>query len=138
MKNLSLTFKRWDVIIIFVIILLSFSPIGVFTYHQRGILEGNSQYIAVISVDNEIVKKVTLTGHSGIDVFDIPISEGDTKTVEIRDDQIKILRSSCPDQICVRTGYISKPGETIVCLPDKVIIEIQTLNGPTEEIFISY
>ena len=31
----------------------------------------------------------------------------------------------CPDKICLRSDYISKIGETVVCLPHKVVIEIK-------------
>lgn len=31
----------------------------------------------------------------------------------------------CPDRICVKTGKISRPGESIVCLPNRVIIYIE-------------
>jgi hypothetical protein len=32
--------------------------------------------------------------------------------------------SDCKNQVCVNTGKISKAGETIVCLPNYVIVEI--------------
>ncbi|HAP9081438.1 TPA: hypothetical protein IWD14_002472, partial [Enterococcus faecium] len=30
-----------------------------------------------------------------------------------------------PDQIAVRTGWISKPGQTSICLPHKLVISIE-------------
>ncbi|MFR4337598.1 MAG: NusG domain II-containing protein [Lachnospira pectinoschiza] len=32
--------------------------------------------------------------------------------------------ADCPDKLCVKTGMISKTGETIVCLPHRVVVEI--------------
>ena len=32
--------------------------------------------------------------------------------------------ADCPDKLCVKTGRISKTGETIVCLPHRVVVEI--------------
>ncbi|MBT9174464.1 MAG: hypothetical protein DDT22_00118 [candidate division WS2 bacterium] len=31
----------------------------------------------------------------------------------------------CPDKICMKQGWISKPPETIVCLPNRIIIYYQ-------------
>lgn len=44
--------------------------------------------------------------------------------LEIEGRKARILESNCPDKICVKTGYISKAGESIICLPHKVIVEI--------------
>jgi hypothetical protein len=129
--------RRWDLIIIFVLILLSFLPFTVFSYQQSGINEENSQYVAVITVDNKIVKEITLTGNAGTEVFDITQPDLDTNTIEVRDNQIRIKAATCSDQVCVLTGFISKPGETIVCLPHKLVIEIQAVDGVTDDIIIS-
>ncbi len=32
--------------------------------------------------------------------------------------------ASCPDQVCVHTAPINQPGQTIVCLPNRVVVEI--------------
>ncbi len=32
--------------------------------------------------------------------------------------------SSCPDKTCIKQGRIDRPGEIIVCLPNKVTVEI--------------
>ena len=32
--------------------------------------------------------------------------------------------ADCPDKVCVKTGKIKKPGQTIVCLPHRTVIEI--------------
>ena len=32
--------------------------------------------------------------------------------------------ADCPDRLCVKQGRIKKVGESIVCLPHKVVIEI--------------
>ena len=48
-----------------------------------------------------------------------------TNTVVIKDGVVYINKASCKNQICVNTGKISKKGESIVCLPNKVIVEIK-------------
>jgi len=129
MKGFFNIVKRWDIIIIFFIILFSFLPYAVFGYQQSEKSDANSQYIAVISVDSKVVKKIPLTGHDGTELFDIAVSEGDTETIEVKDEEIRMKYATCSDQICVRTGFISKPSQTIVCLPHKMLIEVQTIEG---------
>ncbi len=35
-----------------------------------------------------------------------------------------VSQASCPDGLCIHTGRISKAGQSIVCLPNRVVIEI--------------
>ena len=49
---------------------------------------------------------------------------GDT-VVSIRDGSVRVLSSPCPEQICVKSGRISRPGQWIACLPNRVFISIR-------------
>lgn len=53
---------------------------------------------------------------------EIPI--GETNYLVIEDGHADMIKADCPDQICVNHKSISKNGETIVCLPNKVIVEV--------------
>ncbi|MFS0865515.1 NusG domain II-containing protein [Fredinandcohnia sp. 179-A 10B2 NHS] len=128
--------KRWDIILVISLVLLSFLPFTVFAYQQAGISE-NTALVAVISVDSKIVKEINLTNNKGTQQFDIKESDSEVNTIEIVDNKIRIKGATCSDQVCVLTGYISKPGETIVCLPHKLVIEIQTVDGQSDDIIIS-
>lgn len=44
--------------------------------------------------------------------------------VSIYDRKVRIVRNNCPNQICVRTGAIKYPGQSIVCVPNKILITI--------------
>ncbi|WP_226038357.1 NusG domain II-containing protein [Aquibacillus saliphilus] len=132
MKSYYQMVKRWDVIITLTLVLFSFLPFAIFSYQQASKTGENLQQVAVISVDNQEVRRVMLTGNKGEEVFDITQHESDTNTIEVIDDRIRIKAATCNDQVCVLTGFISKPGQTIVCLPHKLVIEIQTINGETD------
>ena len=64
-----------------------------------------------------------------------PLSEDHTETIRfedgsynrfaIQDGYVSMPEASCPDQICVHHSRISRNKETIVCLPDKVVITIE-------------
>ena len=49
--------------------------------------------------------------------------------LEVRDGRVRMVDSACPDKLCVKTGWISSPGESIVCLPNRVVIEIVSGDG---------
>ncbi len=42
---------------------------------------------------------------------------------------VSFLSSGCPDQTCVRTGKLTKPGEAAVCLPARISIRIISTQG---------
>lgn len=42
----------------------------------------------------------------------------------IKDNTAVMTKADCPDKICVNHAAISKKGETIVCLPHKVVVEV--------------
>jgi hypothetical protein len=44
--------------------------------------------------------------------------------LEISGGRVRMIDSACPDKLCVRSGWISRQGESIVCLPNRVVIEI--------------
>ncbi len=46
-------------------------------------------------------------------------------TVIVKDGAIAISSAECPDQVCVKTGAISREGESIVCVPNKIVITIE-------------
>ena len=52
----------------------------------------------------------------------------DTNILVIKDGAADMISADCPDQICVKHNPISKAGETIICLPNKVVVTIESLN----------
>ena len=73
--------------------------------------------------------------HDGEEVasFSLNMLDGD-RTVEIdgeyhltiraTHDGVWVAHSDCPTQDCVRTGVVSASGQSIVCLPEKVVVKI--------------
>lgn len=49
-----------------------------------------------------------------------------TNTVVIQNGQVYMESATCPDQVCVKHKSISKNGEMIICLPNKVFVEIES------------
>lgn len=70
-----------------------------------------------ITVDGEVYGTYALDR-------DQVISIGDTNVCQIQDGQVTMTEADCPDQICVKTRGISREGGTIVCLPNRIVLEI--------------
>lgn len=115
-------FKKWDIIIIVFLIVLSFVPELIF-----GIIldkHYNGTY-AEITIDGKPYKKIPLSEHTGDEKIDIRTASG-YNTLEIRDQSIKVIDADCRDKICEKSGFISDPGQLIVCLPHKLMVEIKS------------
>ncbi len=46
--------------------------------------------------------------------------------IEIKDERVRVRSAPCRNQICVKTGWISKPYEQIVCAPNHVLVLIKS------------
>ena len=55
----------------------------------------------------------------------IELPDGSYNILEIKNGKARVTEASCPDGICVNHRAVSRQGETIVCLPNKVVVEIQ-------------
>ena len=121
-KNKTKIFKKWDIIIIIVLICLSFIPELIF-----GVMMGknyNGTY-AEITLDGKPYKKILLSEHRGEEQIDVKTKYG-YNIIEIKDQSIGIIDADCPDKICIKSGFISKPGQLSVCLPHKLMVEIKS------------
>lgn len=49
---------------------------------------------------------------------------GGFNTLVIKDGKADVIRADCPDKLCVHQHSISYNGETIVCLPNKLVVKI--------------
>ena len=54
-----------------------------------------------------------------------------TNTIQISEGRVRMIGSNCPDQICVHHKEISKNNETIVCLPNKIVLVIENASEAT-------
>ena len=53
-----------------------------------------------------------------------------TNRITVRGGRIAITESSCPGEDCVHSGWIDRPGRSLVCLPNRVEIRLE---GPAAE-----
>lgn len=51
-------------------------------------------------------------------------SDNHINHITIKDGSVSMSYSSCKNQVCVNSGAISRTSDSIVCLPNKVVVEI--------------
>ncbi len=120
-KVASKVVKKWDIIIIALLIIVSFIP---YTIFRTFILKDTHIVYAKITVDGKNYDKIKLTGHKGKEEFVIQTEAGYNKVI-IEEEKIGIIEADCPDKVCIRPGFISKPGQSLICLPHKLSISIE-------------
>lgn len=112
--------------------LIIISIVGVFSYKQY--VKG-SHRIAVIKQEGKIIKTIDLSSSKEKQQFKIPYNNGaNYNLVEVESGKIRFVDADCPDKVCVKTGWISEPGDSAVCLPHKTIITIQGNNEDYDQV----
>ena len=96
--------KKRDYILIGCILLVAAVCAGFF------LLTGKEAQEAVVTVDREVYGTYSLAKD---------------QTIEIQDGQAKMEWADCPDQLCVHQKAISRTGESIICLPNQVVVSVQ-------------
>lgn len=61
------------------------------------------------------------------------ISIGNSNKCEIKNGEIKMIWADCPDHLCMKQHPIDKNGGSIVCLPNKVVIEGKKSSSSDED-----
>ena len=46
-------------------------------------------------------------------------------TIEIRNGAIRVAESDCPKGVCKHAGWVRTPGRSIMCVPNRVLIELK-------------
>lgn len=83
---------------------------------------------AVIFVNGQEYKRLPLNQDTTVVVE----ANGHRNVVEIKDGYANMLDANCPDKLCVHQKEVHLEHETIVCLPNKVVVEIQ--NGKKNDV----
>ncbi|MBU5455037.1 NusG domain II-containing protein [Caproiciproducens sp. MSJ-32] len=125
-------FKKLDFVIIGVLMLLSFLPEMIL---GASVGKGLKNTYAEITIAGETYKTIPLSNHKGEDIIKIETEDG-YNIVLVKDNKIGIIDADCPDKVCMNPQYIEKAGESLVCLPHKVMIEIKGISD--DDVILSY
>ena len=85
---------------------------------------GSIGTVAVIRVDGEVYKKIDLDTVTV--AYDIEIrTEFGYNKIHVVNGGISVTESDCRDHICIEQGEIDNEAVPIVCMPHRLVIEIE-------------
>ncbi len=126
--RVSRRITKTDVIIVLIILITAFG--GIFfmnTLTNRGL-------VVKISQKGEVVRETFLEDVERRE-YEIKGEDGHKNIVVIDKGFVYVEGANCPDQTCVKKGRISELGESIVCLPNDMVVEITEDNSIEESPF---
>lgn len=131
--------KVFDGVIILVLLLLSFLPLALFTLTQGEASMNPEETVAVVSIDGKVVAEFPLNKDTPHQEKTFYPKGKQYNIVEIEGKRARVKEDNSPDQVAVNTGWISKTGQTSICLPHRLILEIKgTPSDLDDDMIISY
>lgn len=114
-------FRKGDIIAVAVIAVLCIALfLGLYVFNSnKGTfvqIEQNGSVIATLPLDEDAV-------------YNIETNSKITNTIEIKDGEASVSYADCPDQICANHAPVSLAGESIICLPNKVVVSVVGSDG---------
>ena len=111
--------KKKDMILIAAVLAISLISFAAIKMTQK---DGKE---VIVTVEGKEVYKTSIKKDQ---IYQIPEENG-TNVMQIKDGKVTMKKADCKDH-----KAIEKSGETIVCLPHKVVIEIQSEDGKEQEL----
>ena len=113
-KQTTTVRRRHDILFIAVLLFLcAAAALGLYVFRENG-------DTVTVSIDGQLYAEYPLTEDRVVEL----ISDGGFNRLVIEDGYAYVEEASCPDGICSSHRPISHNGESIICLPNKVVIEI--------------
>ncbi len=116
--------KKWDFVIITTLIISSFIPsilLGYNIYTKPDLSNNNAE----VRVNGKVVQVLPLTENN----IYIISENGNTNVIEVLNGSARIVNASCRDGLCIKHKAISNNGQSIICLPNKMQLNIKGANN---------
>ena len=121
-------FTKGDIFLVVVLVFLSMTSIaGVQILYNGGkhaVVEVDGRHVLELPLDTDVME--TVKG---------PLGE---TVIAIENGTARIADSPCPHRYCIRMGHISRRGEVVICVPNRVLLKIsggnenESLDGVTQ------
>jgi hypothetical protein len=111
--------KRNDIILPVILLLAAAGLVGFRWYQSKP-----QSLVGVITQNNKIIDTIDL--NQVAKSREIKIGGKYHDIIVVEKGRIRFQKADCPDKICVNTGWLKKPGDTAVCLPNRVVVKIES------------
>lgn len=117
--------KKCDYILIIVIFIIAISlNFAVTDVLNNPVTNGQ----VVIYYRNDIIKTLPLDEDT---TYTIEAGNG-VNTIEIKDNKVNMIDANCKDKLCVHEKQIQYNNQTIVCLPNMIVVKIESNDNSSE------
>lgn len=114
-------FGRNDIIFIGILAVVCIGlMLAFYVFPKRETDNGN----VIVTVDGEVYGTYSLQEDQTVEILD----EDDyvTNVFVIKDGKADMISADCPDKLCVNQSEIELENETIVCLPNRVVLTVES------------
>ena len=112
--------KKNDVILIAILLVVALLTAGGMRIWQMNNTKDTAN--VVVTIDGEVYGTYPLS-EDRTERIELP--DGSYNILVISDGYADVTEASCPDQICVKHNHIRYSKESIVCLPNKVVVTVE-------------
>lgn len=111
-------FFRWaDLILILVI-----AAIALAIFLPKHFQKADGNVTAIITRNGTVIQRIDLSKVKK--PYTISLESHPRTWVTVTPGSIYYSKAECKDKICVRTGKLTRPGDTAACLPSKTLIRL--------------
>lgn len=100
--------------------LLILAVLGVSVGFIPWLQSGDPGQAAVVHLENNVVATLPLEEETEYSVMG-PLGE---TIIQVKSGKVRVISDPGPQQLCVLQGWISRAGDSLVCLPNQIIIHI--------------
>lgn len=112
----------WDLLVVLAVAACA-AALGVFLYFRAQAASAGA-LTAVITQNGAVVDTVVLADIAQGESREIDVDGDYSAVVELEPTRVRIASATCPTQDCVHTGWISQAGQSIVCLPNHLVVQL--------------
>lgn len=105
--------KKNDWMLLIIVVVVS-----VMIFGMRFMLKDQGKAYVTVRIRGEVEETYELSKDRVIEV-----NHG-TNVIEIKNGEVDMIEADCPDQLCVHQKAISSNNESIICLPNRVVVQI--------------
>ncbi len=128
--NIRTQTTRADRILIFLMLVCSIAAL-VTIFWMRSTASSAAVDVS-IQVDGKEVDHYSLASMEG---KTIPYeTEFGKNLVRIEQGEVFIIEADCPDKLCIQEGKISKPGQVLICLPNRFMVELMSADDSEPDV----
>lgn len=112
--------KKGDAVIILILAAAVFSWLAAY---EPG--ESKDAGQVVIEVNGNVYKTIPMSDGMKSENIHIELENGNHIDIAVSENGAYVKDVECPDKVCQKTGLVSRAGQSIVCLPNKVVVYIE-------------